>query len=76
MCVIEGISVNREMSEFHTKRDEDNNKLARALLRSGIYTILFFFLPNAMPPITSAIIGWPKDIIWNFPFSVVYASSF
>lgn len=57
---------------LYTKRKEENNKLAQTLLRSGIYTVFFFFLPNAMPPCTHFLFGWPDAVIWNFPFPVVY----
>lgn len=68
----EGISLNLEMKGFHQKRDQQNNKLAQTLIQSGIYTILFFFLPNALPPLMHFLFGVPKDIIWNFPFPVSY----
>lgn len=69
---MEGINLHPEMKFFYTQRDQDNNKLAQTLLHSGVYTVLFFFLPNAMPPFTHFVFGWPKDIIYNFPFPVVY----
>lgn len=70
--ILIGIRINPKMTAFYVKRDEANNRLTQNLLRSGIYTVLFFFLPNAMPPFTHFLLGWPSEHIWNFPFPVVY----
>lgn len=64
-----------DMMDFHSKRDQENTTLAKNLLRSVIYTVLFFFLPNATPPLLHLLFGWPKDVMWNFPFPVVYVNA-
>lgn len=70
-----GIRLHLEMMDVHNNRDQQNNRLAQNLLRSGIYTILSFYLPNAIPPLKHLLFGWPENFNRNFPFPVVYVRS-
>lgn len=64
--------MNSKMAELYNNRNKSNDNLATNFVRSGIYTVLFFFLPNALPPLTNQLFGYPKIVIWTFPFSVRY----
>lgn len=66
-----GTEINSNAMDLYEERENGNNRLAKNLLRSGIYTIMIFLLPNAYPPITNRLFGWPKTVLWNFPFPVV-----
>lgn len=71
----EGVCSNMDMLDFHSKRDQVNTKLAKNLLQSGIYMVSFFFLSNTTPPFSHLLLEWPKHVIWNFPFPVVYVKA-
>lgn len=66
-----GVQINPLSVELYDKEEAANKKLAQKLLWSGIYTVVYFFLPNAYPPITNLLFGWPTANLYNFPFPVV-----
>lgn len=70
-----GIHINDDLMDLYVKRDQKINTLINNLLLGVSYTTMFFFVPNAMPPITHFIFGWPEKMIWNFPFPVVCVKS-
>lgn len=67
----EGIHLNNSTVKIYEQREQNNSNVARNLLRSGIYTIMFFLLPNAIPPLTHLLFGLPQKVLWNFPFAVM-----
>lgn len=66
-----GAQINPLSVDLYDKEEMANKKLAQKLLWSGIYTVLYFFLPNAYPPLTNLLVGWPKANLYNFPFPIV-----
>lgn len=66
-----GIQLNDSTVEIYEQKDHNNSNVAKNLLRSGVYTVLFFLLPNAIPPLTHLLFGLPSNVLWNFPFAVM-----
>lgn len=71
IAIDSGAQINPLSMELYDKEEAANKKLAQKLLWSGFYTVVYFFLPNAYPPITNLLFGWPTANLYNFPFPVV-----